>query len=424
MVHGDDNGLRRAAAARADPGARHGGQGRRGRGGGGGQAARRRCRPPAYGSASTTGSTPRSAAGPSTPSCKGYPGTGRGRPARPGRRQRAWWPAGSTAPRRRSRWPTWSPTVTAALEADQQALYDEALAFREARTVEVKTLGEAIEAAADRLGPGAVVGGRRGGRGGGERQGRHRALPDPRGRLGARLRRRAGPDRDPGPLLLIVTVRRLRAGPCCYRNVAARAARLRSGRAGWSPTTSAGCCSGWPAARRWSTAGGRTAAACGTCRSPSGSALERTCVPAPLAGPGPAQVHPAGRRPLGLVLPRRRRRASPLVRQPGGARRSAGTTATWPGSTSIDQDLDIVVAPDRTWQWKDEDEFAERLAVPEHYWVPRRGGGPRRGSPGDQADRGGRVPVRRHLDRLPARTRPGRSRRRAARAGTGPPSAG
>jgi prolyl-tRNA synthetase len=37
--------------------------------------------------------------------------------------------------------------VTAALEADQKRLYDEALAFREERTVDVKTLGDAIEAA-------------------------------------------------------------------------------------------------------------------------------------------------------------------------------------------------------------------------------------------------------------------------------------
>jgi hypothetical protein len=39
------------------------------------------------------------------------------------------------------------------------------------------------------------------------------------------------------------------------------------------------------------------------------------------------------------------------------------------GIDVVDQDLDIVVAPDRSWQWKDEDEFAERLAVPDHYWV-------------------------------------------------------
>jgi prolyl-tRNA synthetase len=37
--------------------------------------------------------------------------------------------------------------VTAALAADQQRLYDDALAFREQHTVEVKTLGDAIEAA-------------------------------------------------------------------------------------------------------------------------------------------------------------------------------------------------------------------------------------------------------------------------------------
>ena len=39
------------------------------------------------------------------------------------------------------------------------------------------------------------------------------------------------------------------------------------------------------------------------------------------------------------------------------------------GVDVVDQDLDVVVAPDRTWQWKDEDEFTERLALPEHYWV-------------------------------------------------------
>ena len=39
------------------------------------------------------------------------------------------------------------------------------------------------------------------------------------------------------------------------------------------------------------------------------------------------------------------------------------------GVDVVDQDLDIVVEPDRSWAWKDEDEFAERLAFPEHYWV-------------------------------------------------------
>jgi hypothetical protein len=39
------------------------------------------------------------------------------------------------------------------------------------------------------------------------------------------------------------------------------------------------------------------------------------------------------------------------------------------GVDTVDQDLDIVVHADRTWQWKDEDEFTERLAFPDHYWV-------------------------------------------------------
>ncbi|MFI7547709.1 proline--tRNA ligase [Actinoplanes sp. NPDC049599] len=39
------------------------------------------------------------------------------------------------------------PTVVDALRTDQQRMYDDALAFREANTVEVKTLGDAIEAA-------------------------------------------------------------------------------------------------------------------------------------------------------------------------------------------------------------------------------------------------------------------------------------
>jgi hypothetical protein len=39
------------------------------------------------------------------------------------------------------------------------------------------------------------------------------------------------------------------------------------------------------------------------------------------------------------------------------------------GIDVVDQDLDIVAYPDRRWEWKDEDEFTERLAFPEHYWV-------------------------------------------------------
>jgi len=43
-----------------------------------------------------------------------------------------------------------------------------------------------------------------------------------------------------------------------------------------------------------------------------------------------------------------------------------GTVA---GVDIVDQDLDVIVWPDLSWRWKDEDEFAERLAFPEHYWV-------------------------------------------------------
>jgi Protein of unknown function (DUF402) len=43
-----------------------------------------------------------------------------------------------------------------------------------------------------------------------------------------------------------------------------------------------------------------------------------------------------------------------------------GTVA---GIDTIDYDLDLVVQPDRTWRWKDEEEFAEHLAHPDTYWV-------------------------------------------------------
>ncbi|WP_433348187.1 DUF402 domain-containing protein [Micromonospora sp. CA-111912] len=39
------------------------------------------------------------------------------------------------------------------------------------------------------------------------------------------------------------------------------------------------------------------------------------------------------------------------------------------GVDIIDQDLDVVIRPDRSWEWKDEEEFAERLALPDDYWV-------------------------------------------------------
>ena len=43
--------------------------------------------------------------------------------------------------------------------------------------------------------------------------------------------------------------------------------------------------------------------------------------------------------------------------------------STSAGIDTIDHDLDLVVAPDRTWRWKDEDEFADHLAHPDTYWV-------------------------------------------------------
>lgn len=42
---------------------------------------------------------------------------------------------------------------------------------------------------------------------------------------------------------------------------------------------------------------------------------------------------------------------------------------TLAGVDTVDYDLDLVVDPDRSWRWKDEDEFAYHLAHPEVYWV-------------------------------------------------------
>lgn len=39
------------------------------------------------------------------------------------------------------------------------------------------------------------------------------------------------------------------------------------------------------------------------------------------------------------------------------------------GLDTIDYDLDVIVNPDHTWYWKDEEEFAERLQFPDIYWV-------------------------------------------------------
>jgi hypothetical protein len=50
---------------------------------------------------------------------------------------------------------------------------------------------------------------------------------------------------------------------------------------------------------------------------------------------------------------------------PAVAWRDAGLA----GLDTADWDLDVVVHPDRTWEWKDEDEFVARLAMPDAYWV-------------------------------------------------------
>jgi Protein of unknown function (DUF402) len=39
------------------------------------------------------------------------------------------------------------------------------------------------------------------------------------------------------------------------------------------------------------------------------------------------------------------------------------------GVDTTDYDLDVVVQPDLSWRWKDEEEFAERLGHPDIYWV-------------------------------------------------------
>ncbi|GGN63190.1 hypothetical protein GCM10010112_22210 [Actinoplanes lobatus] len=39
------------------------------------------------------------------------------------------------------------------------------------------------------------------------------------------------------------------------------------------------------------------------------------------------------------------------------------------GLDTVDWDLDVVIEPDRRWAWKDEELFAERLTMPEAYWV-------------------------------------------------------
>jgi hypothetical protein len=44
-------------------------------------------------------------------------------------------------------------------------------------------------------------------------------------------------------------------------------------------------------------------------------------------------------------------------------------TGSAAGVDTVDFDLDIVVAPDGSWRWKDEDEFTDHLRHPGVYWV-------------------------------------------------------
>jgi Protein of unknown function (DUF402) len=53
------------------------------------------------------------------------------------------------------------------------------------------------------------------------------------------------------------------------------------------------------------------------------------------------------------------------LEEPAVAWREGGLA--WLDTT--DWDLDVWVHPDRRWEWKDEDVFAARLAVPDAYWV-------------------------------------------------------
>lgn len=39
------------------------------------------------------------------------------------------------------------------------------------------------------------------------------------------------------------------------------------------------------------------------------------------------------------------------------------------GVDTVDYDLDVVASADGSWRWKDEHEFEERQAYPDHYWV-------------------------------------------------------
>ncbi len=74
------------------------------------------------------------------------------------------------------------------------------------------------------------------------------------------------------------------------------------------------------------------------------------------------------------------------------------------GIDTIDYDLDIVVAPDRSWHWKDEDEFAYHLAYPDAYWVDDPAAVWAEGKRVVTLIEAGAVPVRRYRHRFPPRS--------------------
>ncbi|MFG1602549.1 hypothetical protein [Actinoplanes sp. NPDC049265] len=54
---------------------------------------------------------------------------------------------------------------------------------------------------------------------------------------------------------------------------------------------------------------------------------------------------------------------------PGAADQSGASPMYAAFLDTVDWDLDVVIHPDRTWAWKDEDVFTKRLTQPESYWV-------------------------------------------------------
>ncbi len=194
---------RAAGTAAAGPGAgpRDGGQGRRRGGRAAAASCATGCATPASGSPSTTGSTSRSAGGRSTPSCRATrSGSRSGRATSP--------PATVTLVRRIAGTKTPTPVadavaaVLAALDADQQALYDEALARRTSTpsTCPLWTTRSPRPRTASSGCPGPAVGAGR--RDQGQRRRRDGPVPGPQGRHGARLGGREGPRRLPGAVVL------------------------------------------------------------------------------------------------------------------------------------------------------------------------------------------------------------------------------